>query len=104
MQENYNTLAYGQPAFGIDDSDPFDLTIDLQAAAAPDGLEALASEIRNRRTAWKAEELAELFSCSKGKIYEMVKTNRIPYIKLGSMIRFPAAAIAAWVQRGFTSI
>jgi excisionase family DNA binding protein len=49
------------------------------------------------KQALKIEELARLLNCSKGKLYKMVDTGRIPYMKLGSMIRFDPATTARWV-------
>lgn len=58
----------------------------------------LTETIAARRTAWKLEELAELLSCSKGKLYKMVRTGRIPHVKMGTMIRFDPEATAAWID------
>ena len=64
-----------------------------------------AEIIAGWKQALKIEELARLLNCSKGKLYKMVDTGRIPYMKFGSMIRFDPATTAAWVaNQSLTSI
>jgi excisionase family DNA binding protein len=57
----------------------------------------LAQRIASREQAWKLEELASLLNCSRGKLYAMVKANRIPFIRVGSMIRFDPKSTASWI-------
>jgi excisionase family DNA binding protein len=58
----------------------------------------LTERIASREKAWKLEELAALLNCSKGKLYAMVKGGRIPYIKVGSMIRFDPKSTSSWIE------
>jgi excisionase family DNA binding protein len=41
--------------------------------------ESLASLVRRRRTAWTAEELAEVLSLSRKHIYKLAKKGRMPF-------------------------
>lgn len=43
-------------------------------------------------------DLATALSCSTDKIYGLVKTGRIPCIKIGSMIRFEPTQIEKWID------
>jgi excisionase family DNA binding protein len=59
----------------------------------------LIESIAARKTAYKIEELAEVLNCSRYKLYDDVKRGRIPYFKLGSMIRFDPKLIANWLEQ-----
>jgi excisionase family DNA binding protein len=75
---------------------PSDETFDIQACAAES---TLAETIANREKAWKLEELATLLNCSKGKLYKMVHSGRIPHMKVGgSMIRFDPKTTGTWIE------
>jgi excisionase family DNA binding protein len=54
---------------------------------------SLAGKIRARRSAWTAEELAELLSISKKALYGMCRSGRIPHFRVGALIRFDSALI-----------
>ena len=60
--------------------------------------ETLASLVRRRRTAWTAEELAEVLSLSRKHIYKLAKKGRMPSLRIGGAIRFDPHAIAAWLE------
>src|SRR5260370_22320798 len=59
--------------------------------------ESLASLVRRRRTAWTAEELAEVLSLSRKHIYKLAKKGRMPSLRIGGAIRFDPHATAAWL-------
>jgi excisionase family DNA binding protein len=67
---------------------------DIQACAE----QTLSEQISSRDKAWKLEELASLLNCSRGKLYKMVNSGRIPYIRVGSMIRFDPKSTSAWIE------
>jgi excisionase family DNA binding protein len=60
--------------------------------------ETLACLVRRRRTAWTAEELAEVLSLSRKHIYKLAKRGRMPSLRIGGAIRFDPHAIAAWIE------
>ena len=60
--------------------------------------ESLASLVRRRRTAWTAEELAEVLSLSRKHIYKLAKKGRMPSLRIGGAIRFDPHATAAWLE------
>ncbi len=47
-----------------------------------------------------AAEVAKLMRVSKGTIYRWVKRGRIPFVKIGDMIRFDASSLRSWMARG----
>lgn len=50
-----------------------------------------------------AEEVAKIFRVDKQRIYELVRTNRIPVIRLGErQYRFSAQAIEEFLHVGGT--
>ncbi len=47
------------------------------------------------------EEVAELLRVDKQRIYELVRSNLLPVIRLGErQYRFDAVAIRNWIERG----
>ena len=60
--------------------------------------ETLASLVRRRRTAWTAEELAEVLSLSRKHIYKLAKKGRMPSLRIGGAIRFDPHTTAAWLE------
>jgi len=48
-----------------------------------------------------ADEVAELLRVDKQRVYELVRTNQIPVIRLGERkYRFDANAINKWIENG----
>jgi excisionase family DNA binding protein len=60
--------------------------------------DSLPAQIRNRRTAWTAEELAELLALSRKHIYKLAKNRRMPSLRIGGAIRFDPHATANWLE------
>lgn len=60
--------------------------------------ESLASLVRRRRSAWTADELAEVLSLSRKHIYKLAKKGRMPSLRIGGAIRFDPHATAAWLE------
>lgn len=44
------------------------------------------------------DEAAELLDLSKGSIYRLTSTNKIPFIKKGGILRFERAALLKWLK------
>lgn len=48
-----------------------------------------------------ADEVAELLRVDRQRIYELVRRDAIPVIRLGDrQYRFDAAAVEAWIKNG----
>lgn len=47
-----------------------------------------------------AKELATYLGINKMTIYRMVKNNKIPYLRVGTSIRFDQSEIDRWLQNG----
>jgi excisionase family DNA binding protein len=60
--------------------------------------ETLAAMVRRRRTAWTADELAEVLSLSTKHIYKLAKRGRMPSLRIGGAIRFDPHATAVWLE------
>lgn len=60
--------------------------------------ESMAAQIRNRRTALTAEELAELLALSRRHIYKLAKKGRMPSLSIGGAIRFDPDSTANWLE------
>lgn len=51
-----------------------------------------------------ADEVAELLRVDRQRIYELVRTNQIPFIKLGErQYRFSRPVIENWLTNGGTN-
>lgn len=48
---------------------------------------------------YRAVEAAKLTSLSKQMIYQLAAEGRIPCVRIGRSIRFPAEALEQWVRR-----
>ena len=52
------------------------------------------------RTWLNAAQLAELFGVTTFRIYDLVREDRVPHIRIGRQIRFVPEAIEAWAAAG----
>jgi excisionase family DNA binding protein len=64
----------------------------------PDVSGDLASKIERLPGLLTAPQLVPLLGMSRTTIYQYVAEGRIPYIRIGTMIRFDPHAIAAWLR------
>jgi excisionase family DNA binding protein len=58
----------------------------------------LPSRIERCKGALTAPALATLLGMSRTTIYEMAATNRLPYYRIGCMVRFDPVTIAEWLR------
>lgn len=58
----------------------------------------LATKIEQLQGLLTAPQLVPLLGMSRTTIYQYVADGRIPYIRIGTMIRFDPHAIAAWLR------
>src|ERR1035441_6651299 len=56
------------------------------------------SHIERCKGALTAPALATLLGMSRTTIYEMAATNRLPYYRIGCMVRFDPVTIAEWLR------
>ena len=49
-----------------------------------------------------AKEMAEILDIGKSSVYDLVRKNQIPYVRVGSSIRFVKTQIEAWLADGGT--
>lgn len=59
----------------------------------------LATKIERLTGLLTAPQLVPLLGMSRTTIYQYVADGRIPYIRIGTMIRFDPHAIAAWLRQ-----
>ncbi len=45
------------------------------------------------------DEVAEFLGISKDTIYKMVNQRRIPFVKVGRLLRFERDALDAWIRQ-----
>ena len=49
-------------------------------------------------TIYTIPEVAEYLKMSKSKVYDMVKTERIPYIRIGGNVRIRESDLIEWLD------
>jgi excisionase family DNA binding protein len=58
----------------------------------------VASIVRSKRSAWTADELAEILSLSRKHIYKLAKQGRMPHTRFGGAVRFDPHTTANWLE------
>ena len=96
-QRRSTTVPVRRGEVGAPIAGPRDIRGQGRAQLNPES-ESLASLVRQRRTAWTAEELAEVLSLSRKHIYKLAKKGRMPSLRIGGAIRFDPHATAAWLE------
>jgi excisionase family DNA binding protein len=51
-----------------------------------------------QKTLYSIKEIADYLGISKGTLYKMTKQNKIPFYKVGKLIKFDRSEINAWVS------
>ena len=51
---------------------------------------------------WSVEDVAKELSISVRQVYRLISSDRIPYAKVGRLVRFSPAKISEWLQKGGT--
>jgi len=51
---------------------------------------------------WSVEDVAKELSISVRHVYRLISEDRIPYSKVGRLVRFSPVKIAEWLQKGGT--
>jgi excisionase family DNA binding protein len=49
---------------------------------------------------WDARQVARWLGIHRTRLYHLVRTDRIPHLRVGRVVRFDPQAIATWVQTG----
>ena len=49
---------------------------------------------------WDARQLAQRLGIHRTRLYYLVRTGRIPHLRVGRVVRFDPAAIASWCKAG----
>lgn len=56
----------------------------------------------NNKLVWTVDDVAKELNCSTRHIRKLVSRNRIPFFKVGRLVRFSPFKISAWLQNGGT--
>jgi excisionase family DNA binding protein len=49
---------------------------------------------------WDARQLAHWLGIHRTRLYHLVRTRRIPHLRVGRVLRFDPVAIASWCKEG----
>jgi excisionase family DNA binding protein len=52
--------------------------------------------------AWTVSDVARELQCTERHIYKLVSDGKIPYAKVGRLVRFSPAQVEEWIRRGGT--
>lgn len=58
----------------------------------------IVAELRQRKTALNAAELADILQISKNVVYRDARRGTIPSFKVGDLRRFDPGALASWLE------
>ena len=51
---------------------------------------------------WTAEDVARELNVSVRYVYKLISSDRIPYAKLGRLVRFSPVKVIEWLKKGGT--
>ena len=54
------------------------------------------------KLSWTVEDVARELKVSQRHIYKLISESRIPYFKLGRLVRFSPVRVSEWLQKGGT--
>lgn len=57
-------------------------------------------ELFFEKLAWSVEDVARTLDVSVSHVYHLVSSDKIPYAKVGRIVRFSPAKISEWLQKG----
>ena len=60
------------------------------------------SEIFDNRIVWTVDDVSNALNCSARHVRKMISEDRIPYCKVGRLVRFSPHRISEWLQKGGT--
>ena len=61
-----------------------------------------STKILENRIVWTVEDVAIELSCSVRHVRKLVSEERIPYSKVGRLVRFSPQRLSAWLLNGGT--
>lgn len=56
----------------------------------------------DNRVVWSVEDVARELKISIRHVYKLVSRDKIPYSKVGRLVRFSPVCICEWLQKGGT--
>jgi excisionase family DNA binding protein len=54
------------------------------------------------KVVWTTKDVCSVLNCSERHIRELVSSDRIPYVKVGRLVRFYRDDILGWLKQGGT--
>lgn len=76
--------------------------ISIKASASPEN--ALIRMVKSYGSAITVAQLAKVLQCSKRHIYSLVEQNRLPALRVGTMIRLDPGSVASWIEVRMTIV
>ena len=63
---------------------------------------ASPQDVLFEKLAWSVDDVARTLGVSVSHVYHLVSSDKIPYAKVGRIVRFSPAKISEWLQKGGT--
>lgn len=60
------------------------------------------SELVFDKLVWSVADVAKELSISVRHVYRLISSDKIPYCKVGRLVRFSPVKISEWLQKGGT--
>ena len=57
-------------------------------------------KVHDHRIVWTYSDTARALQCSVWLVQKLVQQDRIPFAKIGRLVRFSPARVAEWLARG----
>ena len=64
----------------------------------------LARMVEEFGSAITVVQLAKILQCSRGQVYKLIDQNRLPALKVGTMIRLDPGTVAHWIRSRMTMV
>ncbi len=63
---------------------------------------SLALFEKTNKLVWTIDDVAKELNCSVRHVRKLVSRNKIPYLKIGRLVRFSPQRISEWLHKGGT--
>ncbi len=60
------------------------------------------SESFFEKSVWTVDDVAHELGCSVRHVYKLISSDRIPYSKVGRLVRFSPSKVCEWLKQGGT--
>ena len=63
---------------------------------------AVVADFESHKFVWTVKDVARELQCSVRHVQELIAQDKIPYAKIGRLVRFSPAKVNEWLKKGGT--